>query len=88
VSKCSRLPGAGSKFTTTSAKRERQQVKPTSLKDVSRIRAPLTDIPTLRKRARQHIEEGAVTSGYAADRKYEEQIRKVAEEFYDRITRP
>jgi bacterioferritin len=43
-------------------------VKPTSLKDVSRIRTPLTDIPTLRKRARQHIEEGAVTSGYAADR--------------------
>ena len=27
-----------------------------------------SDIPTLRKRARQHIEEGAVTSGYAADR--------------------
>jgi chromosome partitioning protein len=27
-------------------------------------------------------------SGYAADRKYEEQMRKVAEEFYDRITRP
>ncbi len=29
----------------------------------------LTDIPTLRKRARQHIEQGAVTSGYGADRK-------------------
>ena len=28
----------------------------------------LTDIPTLRERARQHIEEGAVTSNYAADR--------------------
>lgn len=28
----------------------------------------LTDIPTLRKRARQHIEEGAVTAGYDADR--------------------
>src|SRR5437879_6488196 len=28
----------------------------------------LTDIQTLRARARQHIEEGAVTSGYAADR--------------------
>jgi bacterioferritin len=28
----------------------------------------LTDIQTLRTRARQHIEEGAVTSGYAADR--------------------
>ena len=30
--------------------------------------AQLTDIPTLRKRARQHIDEGAVTKGYAADR--------------------
>jgi bacterioferritin len=43
-------------------------MKPTLLKDVSKARPPLTDIPTLRKRAREHIEEGAVTSGYAADR--------------------
>jgi len=28
----------------------------------------LTDIKTLRERARQHIENGAVTSGYSADR--------------------
>ena len=28
----------------------------------------LTDIPTLRNRARQNIESGAVTSGYAANR--------------------
>ncbi len=28
----------------------------------------LTDIKTLRERARQHIEEGAVTEGYSADR--------------------
>ena len=28
----------------------------------------LTDIQTLRKRARQHIEDGAVTQGYTADR--------------------
>ena len=28
----------------------------------------LTDIKTLRKRAREHIEKGAVTPGYAADR--------------------
>ncbi|WP_342349166.1 ferritin-like domain-containing protein [uncultured Nitrospira sp.] len=27
----------------------------------------LTDIKTLRKRAREHIEKGAVTPGYAAD---------------------
>lgn len=27
-------------------------------------------------------------SGYAADRKYEQQMREVAEEFYERITRP
>jgi bacterioferritin len=29
----------------------------------------LTNVNTLRKQARQHIEEGAVTAGYAADRK-------------------
>jgi bacterioferritin len=29
----------------------------------------LTDIATLRKRAREHIERGAVTEGYGADRK-------------------
>jgi bacterioferritin len=28
----------------------------------------LTDVKTLRQRARKHIEEGAVTAGYAADR--------------------
>jgi len=39
-------------------------MKPTELQD----RPSLTDIQTLRARARQHIEEGAVTSGYAADR--------------------
>jgi len=32
-------------------------------------RPPLSDINTLRQRARQHIEEGAVTAGYTADRK-------------------
>jgi len=39
-----------------------------SVKKVSNEQSPLSDIQTLRKRARQHIEEGAVTSGYAADR--------------------
>jgi bacterioferritin len=29
----------------------------------------LTDVQTLRQRARQHIEEGAVTAGYTADRR-------------------
>src|SRR5471030_2086250 len=43
-------------------------MKPTALKDVSSKRSPLSDIKTLRERARQHIEKGAVTSGYAADR--------------------
>ncbi|MET3653450.1 ferritin-like domain-containing protein [Dyella japonica] len=28
----------------------------------------LTDIETIRKRAREHIDEGAITAGYAADR--------------------
>ena len=28
----------------------------------------MTDVETLRQRARQHIEDGAVTAGYSADR--------------------
>jgi len=32
-------------------------------------KSTLTDVKTLRKQARQRIEEGAVTSGYSADRK-------------------
>jgi len=43
-------------------------MKPTPLKEVSSKRPPLSDIKTLRERARQQIEKGAVTSGYAADR--------------------
>lgn len=39
-----------------------------SVKKVSNEPTSLSDIQTLRKRARQDIEEGAVTSGYAADR--------------------
>jgi bacterioferritin len=44
-------------------------MKKNASKDDSKNRQSMTDIPTLRKRARQNIEEGAVTSGYAADRK-------------------
>jgi bacterioferritin len=43
-------------------------MKPAALKSVPASRPPLTDIKTLRARARQHIEKGAVTAGYAADR--------------------
>jgi len=43
-------------------------MKPSVLKAVSSNQPPLTDVKTLRERARKHIEEGAVTSGYAADR--------------------
>ena len=43
-------------------------MKTTALKDVSEKRPPLSDVKSLRARARQHIDEGAVTSGYAADR--------------------
>ena len=43
-------------------------MNPIALKEVPQSRPPLTDIKTLRERARQHIEEGAVTAGYAADR--------------------
>ena len=45
-------------------------MKPTALKDVSTKRPSLTDIKTLRERARQHIDKGAVTGGYAADREH------------------
>lgn len=44
-------------------------MKTTALNDGSPKQPPLSDIKTLRKHARQHIEHGAVTSGYAADRK-------------------
>jgi bacterioferritin len=43
-------------------------MEPSPLKNLSKEQPSLTDIQTLRKRARQHIEGGAVTSGYAADR--------------------
>jgi len=33
-----------------------------------KTKSPLTDIQTLRRNARQHVEDGAVTAGYAADR--------------------
>jgi bacterioferritin len=37
--------------------------------EISMSKKPfLTDVQTLRKRARQHIDEGAVTAGYNADR--------------------
>src|ERR1700693_6075903 len=52
-------------------------MKPAALKDVSSQRPPLADIKTLRERARQHIEKGAVTSGYAADR---ENVLKILNE--------
>lgn len=38
------------------------------LQDASVPRQPLHDVQALRKRARQHIEEGAVTADYGADR--------------------
>lgn len=44
------------------------QMKPSTNENPAGKRSMLTDILTLRKRARQHIEEGAVTRGYAADR--------------------
>jgi bacterioferritin len=35
---------------------------------MTKTKAGLLDVATLRKQARKHIEEGAVTAGYAADR--------------------
>ena len=49
---------------------EEHRMNSTALKDVSSKRPALSDIKTLRERARQHIEKGAVTSGYAADREH------------------
>ena len=40
----------------------------TVLKDVSQKKPALSDIQTLRTRARQNIEQGAVTAGYGAER--------------------
>jgi len=36
---------------------------------ISNIDSRLTDVPTIRQRARNHLEQGAVTGGYKADRK-------------------
>lgn len=41
--------------------------QPTNLNHANNLNA-LTDTKTLRLRARQHVEEGAVTTGYAADK--------------------
>jgi bacterioferritin len=46
-----------------------QQTKSTLLETSNIKLSVLSDIQTLRARARKDIEEGAVTSGYAADRK-------------------
>jgi len=43
-------------------------MEPSSLKSIPKAPPALSDIDSLRKRARLHIESGAVTSGYAADR--------------------
>jgi hypothetical protein len=43
-------------------------MKPTTAKNVKVSETGLSDIKLLRKHARQNIEEGAVTSGYAAER--------------------
>jgi bacterioferritin len=43
-------------------------MNPAALKEVPAKRPVLSDIKSLRERARKQIEKGAVTSGYAADR--------------------
>lgn len=45
-------------------------MNPSDTKNASTKRATLSDIKTLRERARQHIENGAVTPGYSADREH------------------
>lgn len=44
-------------------------MKSISVKEPAKNRPQLTDIKTLRARARKHIGQGAVTEGYAAERK-------------------
>jgi bacterioferritin len=46
---------------------ETAMTKPAATKS-SGTKSFLTDVKTIRQRARKHIEEGAVTAGYAADR--------------------
>ena len=53
-----------------SIRRSKMQQTKSTLLETSNIKlSVLSDIQTLRARARKDIEEGAVTSGYAADRK-------------------
>ena len=40
-----------------------------TLRKTWQLNPSITDVQTLRQRARQHVEEGAVTAGYLADRK-------------------
>jgi len=49
-------------------KNEEVPMKLTESKDTEVTTTELSDIKSLRERARQNIEEGAVTSGYAAER--------------------
>ncbi|HSG64195.1 MAG TPA: ferritin-like domain-containing protein [Gammaproteobacteria bacterium] len=48
--------------------KKKAQKKATTAKRAKRKSAFLTDIQTLRRRAREHIEQGAITQGYKADR--------------------
>ncbi|MFZ2990188.1 ferritin-like domain-containing protein [Ideonella sp.] len=50
---------------------------PLSARSASSTPAALTDVATLRSQARQHVEQGAVTAGYSADR---EQVLKLLNE--------
>jgi bacterioferritin len=47
-----------------------ETMKPALTDLVVKNQSPLTDIPTLRKRAREHVEKGAVTEGYGAKREF------------------
>ena len=48
----------------------------------------LTDIKTLRARARKHIEQGAVTAGYRADRTSSSRILAMEEQHADDLVGP
>jgi bacterioferritin len=63
-----RAPSCASEQTTIAAAASLHRLINATGQQTMPKTSSLTDIPTLRKRARQHIDEGSVTAGYSADR--------------------
>src|SRR4051812_4576493 len=69
ITTCSRIASPGTCCLQRQGTLNARRGKPPIPGDAVTKQAFLTDIQTLRKRAREHIDEGAVTPGYDADRK-------------------